>query len=721
MLRYCVTIFLGAFLLFVVQPLMGRLMLPSFGGVAIVWTTSVLMFQTLLLAGYCWAHMLRLVFSPRAGMLVHAALLIGSAFLLPLALPDGLQIDPDESVSRQVAWILLFSVGPPFALLSATSPLLQAWQTASHPNSSPYRMYALSNVGSMLGLLGYPLVIESTLGLSTQTRWWSVAFVFYVLTLVWSGRLVWRLKSWPEKSDEDDRLAGKLPNGKSVTRGVWWIGLTAIASGLMLATSTVLCQEIASFPFLWVLPLAAYLVAWIVAFEKPGWYSRRAVHTGLIFFGVAGLVLWHLGTTVSISIHMVVLPLLVFAGSWGCLGELERSKPHPRHLTMYWMLTGVGGLIGGFLVVVIAPILFQGYFEFHVFLGLAIVVGAVAISRELLQKEKRLGWRLGGWFFTGLLALVVIGASFFQINSVARDAGMKFLVRTDYGMVSVWEADGYRSIVNGQTMHGRQKLDKPLQFEPRDYYAPDRGVGLAMRALRERKKRKGESGAKDGMRIGVIGLGSGCLTAWAGEGDTIRFYELNPEVVRVAWDWFSWLPHAREQGTLDGNVIVGDARVRLEQEFANTGSHQFDILVVDAFTSDSIPAHLLTDECQKMYWQHLRPDGILAIHITNRNIDLRGVLVNNSADATHQSLLFEHPNVAKDDFGCTWVLMGLREVINESGLTARSTPWPKDVVPVPWTDDFNCVMWLVEWTPEISPIPAKFSKPGSGNTRGDWP
>jgi hypothetical protein len=211
------------------------------------------------------------------------------------------------------------------------------------------------------------------------------------------------------------------------------------------------------------------------------------------------------------------------------------------------------------------------------------------------------------------------------------------------------------------------------------------------------------------------------LSAWANAGDTIRFYELNPEVVRVAWEWFSWLPRARDLGTLDGDIVVGDARVRLEQELNNTGSQQFDILVVDAFTSDSIPAHLLTEECLKMYWRHLRPEGILAIHITNRNIDLRGILANNPADTAHQSLLYVHPDLAIDDFGCTWALMGRPDILKELGLVAKSTPWPEDVKTVPWTDDFNCVMWLVQWKPDIAPIPKKNSKSGVVEAEGDCP
>jgi len=711
MLGYCVTIFLGAFLLFVVQPLMGRLMLPSFGGVAIVWTTSVLMFQTLLLAGYCWAHLLRLFLSPRTGMLVHSGFLIASAFLLPLALPSGTQIDPDQSLSWQVAWLLLLSVGAPFVLLSATSPLLQSWQSASHPHSSPYRMYALSNVGSLAGLLGYPLVIEFTLGLSTQTRWWSVAFVAYVLSLVWSGRQVWGLREWPAKNPDTGPAS---PADTEVPRAkvkLWWILLTAIASALMLATSTVLCQEVASFPFLWVLPLAAYLVAWIIAFEKPNWYSRRVAQRSMLVCGIAGLILWHLGTSVSISIHMVVMPLLVFAGSLVCLGELERSKPPVRQLTLFWMLTSVGGLLGGFLVVAVAPEIFDGYFEFHVSLGLAIAVGAIAVSRELLQKERRLGWRLGGWIFGSLIALSILATSFFQFNTYARRDGMVYLARTDYGLVSVWESGGYRSIVNGQTIHGRQSLDESSRYELTDYYAPSRGIGLAIEALK-RERGEQEQERRGAIRLGVIGLGSGCLSAWAEAGDKIRLYELNPEVVDVAWEWFSWLPHARDLGTLDGPVIVGDARVRLEQELQTGGPHQFDILVVDAFTSDSIPAHLLTEECLRMYWMHLRPDGILAIHITNRNIDLRGVLVNNSPKAKIQPLLFESPATPENEFGCTWVLAGRPEVLQGLGLVAKSTPWPEGIQPVPWTDDFNCVMWLVDWKPGISAIPTRISNSG---------
>lgn len=699
MIRYCLTVFLGATLLFLVQPMLGRLMLPSFGGLAIVWTTSVLVFQVLLLAGYLWAHLLHRFFSPRAGLMIHALAVIAAAFTIPPQVASQPMIELAGSIPLRVGWLLLQTIGPAFLVLSATSPLIQAWQASTHSGRNPFRLYALSNAGSLAGLIAYPLVIESTMGLQSQARWWSVAFVAYAASLVWSGMQVWSLKSWHPETDGKTDLAGA-----SAKTRVAWVLLPATASALMLSVTTVLCQEIASFPFLWVLPLAAYLVSWIVAFDRPDWYRSRPVYFLLVLSGMAGLVLQFLGTDVTIVVHMLVMTAICFSGCWLCHGELERCKPHPGQLTLFWTMTSLGGLVGGSLVVVGAPRLLGNFYEFHLSLAAAVTVGYLVVVAGAGQPERpRFGWQSGFWSLLGMTLLAMLGAGFFQTEAVAEKRGRRFHIRSDYGLMSVWESAEYRYIQSGQTMHGRQYRDEARRYQALDYYAPDRAAGIAITAHREWKRISGSpvAGMPVGLEIGVIGLGSGCMTAWAEVGDRIRFYELNPQVLEIAWQWFDWLPHARHLGTLVEPVVVGDARVQMTRELASGRRGVLDVLVVDAFTSDSIPAHLLTRECMELYRQHLRPDGILVVHITNRSLDLRPVL-RGAAGPGQESLLFEHPSSDLDPYGCTWVVIGNREQLRQSGLEARATPWPDGIQSITWSDEFNCVMWLVDWGVDIN-------------------
>lgn len=693
MFRYCLAVLLGAGLLFLVQPMMGRLMVPSFGGLAIVWTTSVVVYQILLLGGYLWAHALQRWTSPRTGFLLHSGLLILATLTLPprIGTFDGMELA--GSLPLQVGWQLLVAIGPVFFLLSATGPLVQAWQSTSHPGRNPYRLYALSNAGSLIGLLAYPTLIESGMGLSDQVWFWSLGFGLFAASLIAAGGQIWNQPRW--HGVEEDSPAGGIGESAGFLRIAVWVLLPAVASGLMLSITTVLCQEVTSFPFLWVLPLAVYLVAWMIAFDRPRWYRRRPAYLMLVATGMAGLLLQILGNDVSIVIHMIVLAACCFVGSLICLGELERSKPPARELTFFWAMTSVGGLLGGLLVVLGAPRWLDGFYEFHLSLAAALVVGyAVVVVGVGQARRPRLDWQSGLWSLLGLLLLGMLGTSFFQMEAIARKQGMLYVVRSDYGSMSVWEKPGYRYIQSGQTMHGRQFSDRGLRFQPLDYYAPDRAVGLAVTALRERNDR--------GLRIGVIGLGSGCLSAWARPGDRIRFYELNPDVVGIAWKWFDWLPEARRLKTLEEPVVVGDARMQLAAESKRGDRQKLDLLVVDAFTSDSIPVHLLTRECMDLYWQHLVPQGILAVHISNRNLDLRpALLACDEPEKKRTALLFEHAADDRNDYGCTWVLIGNRDLLAGAGLSGKATAWPAGLQPVRWTDDFNSVLPLVNWRPAI--------------------
>ncbi len=686
MIRFGLAVFVSAWLVFTVQPLMGRLMLPAFGGLALVWTTSVMTFQALLLLGYAWAHLLRCGFSPRVGALVHLGLVGAAAFALPLSMESPPTLAADAGLSWQVAWLLVGAAGPVFVLLSATGPLLQAWH-ALDGSGNPYRLYALSNIGSLVGLLGYPLVLENWLGLGTQNRVWSVGYLLFAVLIAWSARPVFARREWKvaghnEKPVGPEEAGRRQPAG--ITTAFAWLVLTAVPSALMLAVSTVLSQEVASFPFLWVLPLAAYLVSWIVAFDRPGWYCRPLVFGGLLLCAGAGLILWHVGTNWPLAIHMLGLPALTFFGGWVCHAELEQIKPPAEKLTEFWLVSSLGGLLGSVVTVILAPLLLTGFFEFHLAVAVTLSIGFAGLVRNL---DGRNTWRLGGWTIAVLAALSVYGASFFQSSRLAAGEGRKAAVRGPYGVVAVVQRSGVRFIVNGQTIHGRQYLDAQREHVPLDYYAADRGVGRVIDAARLRAAGKP-------VRLGVIGLGGGVLAGWARPGDRVRFYELSPDVVGVAERWFTWLEHARFLGTLEEPIVVGDARVSLAAEIEGGKPGQFDVLVVDAFTSDSIPVHLLTRECMALYQQHLAPGGVVAIHISNRSLDLQRILRDCGADLGWATKLYINSTT---DFASSWVVAGPRALIADERLFPGSTPWPTDLRTVPWTDDYNCVMWLIEW------------------------
>lgn len=681
------TVFTSAWLLFTIQPLMGRLMLPSFGGLALVWTTSVMTFQALLLAGYAWAHLLRNGLSPRFGALVHLALLAAAAFVLPLRVAAPAELASGPGLSWQVAWLLIGSAGPAFVLLAATSPLLQAWHALEGPGN-PYRLYALSNAGSLVGLLGYPLVLENWLGLAAQNRVWSVGYLVFALLVAWSARRVFTHRGWDEAnraSSLHNAEPAIRPGRAGITTVLAWLVLTAAPSALMLAVSTVLSQEVASFPFLWVLPLAAYLVSWIVAFERPGWHSRPLAFGGLLLSAGWGLVLWHVGTNWPLPVHMTGLPALVFFGGWVCHAELERVKPPPAQLTGFWLVASLGGLLGSTVTVFLAPLRLTGFFEFHLAVGLTLAIGFAGLARS----GKRRGiWELGAWSIAMLAVLSVYGASFFQSSRIAIAEGRRAVARSSYGVVSVVERSGIRYLVNGQTIHGRQYLDAQREHVPLDYYAADHGVGQVIEAVRRRAAGKP-------LRLGVIGLGGGVLAAWARPGDRVRFYELSPAVIAIADQWFSWLEHARFLGTLEEPIVAGDARVSLAAELAAGKPGRFDVLVVDAFTSDSIPVHLLTSECMALYQRHLAPEGVVALHISNRSLDLGRILRDCGTELGWTTRLYVNNS---SDFASRWVVAGPKAVIERDLPAAGSTAWPDGLRPVPWTDDYNCVMWLIDWS-----------------------
>jgi hypothetical protein len=671
-LRHAVTIFLSAFLLFQVQPLLGKYILPWFGGTPAVWTTCMLFFQALLLAGYAYAHASNTWLSPRLQAVVHLVLLLLSLMLLPIEPASHWRPRGDESPTLHILLLLAATVGVPYLLLSTTGPLVQAWFVHTEPGKSPYRLYALSNFGSLLALVSYPFVVEPALALPVQARLWSAGYVLFAMACGWCairlavGQGGVAAPSLPRPTaDPSEAAAAPRPSWADV---LLWLGLATGPSAMLLAATNLMCQEIAVVPFLWVLPLALYLVSFIICFDNEHWYVRPVFCLLLMVAAALGaaVLFYEAGSTVeipalrfvkgsqpisfdvTITMEIGAYVLAAFACAMACHGELARSKPHPRYLTTFYLTIASGGALGGVLVAVVAPLVFLRYSEFP--LALLACCGLVLLAysrdaRSLLRPTVLARWLES---YTGearrmqaLVAAVTSAAAVWSALIVAftalavvvvghvtaGDTTALFRSRNFFGLLRVTQDESgpqqERYLYNGRILHGTQYLHEPWRYEPSTYYGYNTGVGLAIDLTPSPPLSDGDP--RGPLRVGIVGLGTGTIAAYAGRGDLFCFYEINPEVRRVAEKYFSYVTDARQRGA-DVQVVLGDARVQMERELATTGPRQYDVIAVDAFSSDSIPMHLLTLECVRdVYLKHLQPRGILALHISNRYLDLSRV------------------------------------------------------------------------------------------------
>ena len=679
MLLYSITIFISAFLLFQVQPVIAKIILPWFGGSSAVWSTCMLFFQVVLLLGYLYAHWAHSRLAPRRQALVHIAALAVSLAALPI-LPNAMWKTASVGhPSLRILALLAVTVGLPYFLLSSTSPLLQAWYARTHRKAAPYRLFALSNLASMLALLSYPVLVEPHLTSRVQALVWSAAYAgFAALCAV----TAWRSASLrTEEAEREEDSVGPAPTW-SVR--LLWLGLAAAASILLLAVTTHITQDVAAIPFLWILPLSVYLLSFILCFDAPRYY-RRVVFLPLAAASLLLMAYWlspdHYGLHVRPSLAVYVGGL--FVCSMVCHGELVRLKPHPRHLTGFYVTFSLGGALGGVFVGLVAPNVFHGYYEFPLGLGLTATVAALLLLREYGWPSTAL--RRGG---TAAAALLLCGyLAYLGMNMREMVAGYRVVARNFYGQLRVrddgdpeTEQDASRKLLHGVINHGQQMLRPEYRDQPVTYFCPDTGIGRAMRAL-EGKPR----------RIGILGLGCGTLASYGRAGDTLRIYEINPLVLDIARTEFSYVRDTKAHV----EVALGDGRLALEAE----PSQQFDLLVMDAFSGDSVPVHLITVEAMKTYFRHLKPGGILAINISNRFLNLRPVMAG-AAEALHkQALVYEFTADDEDFlcFSCSWTLI-MDKAASEAhpqllANTQLLRPSPEFR---PWTDDFSNMLGILK-------------------------
>ncbi len=662
MVLFASLIFTSAFLLFQVQPLIAKAILPWFGGSAMVWTSCMLFFQVVLLGGYAYANWL--VRRPaRQQRVIHAALLALSLLTLPVTPSAALAPAGGDQPLAGILLVLTAAVGMPYLMLAANGPLLQSWY-ATRFGRLPYRLFALSNTGSLLALLGYPALIEPRLRLAAQSWAWSFAYAAFVAACLW---LIWRERGAETAAD----LSGAEPGNPASVAPSWqarlsWLVLPACASALLLTITNHLSQNVAAIPLLWVVPLAVYLLSFMLTFDSDRWYLRPWV-PALCAAALAAMAypFWIDLDTVNIGAAISAYSTGLFLCCFFCHGEVARRRPAPAHLTSFYLTIAAGGALGGLAVSLAAPLLLPYSFDLSVSLALLGIAGMMTVYREQ-------------WWCDVLWA----GVAIFLIVTVYQDVILIYrdnsaVARNFYGGLRVRESgtefdqSKIRTLVHGTINHGAQFVDRRRSRTPTTYYSERSGVGLA---LADR--------SRPGRRVGVIGLGTGTLLAYARPGDQFKIYEINPLVVEFARSWFTFL----RESPAPPEIVLGDARLSLEREAPNG----FDVLAVDAFSSDAIPVHLLTREAMVLYFRHLRPDGILAVHISNKYLNLYPVVRELAGSLGKAHVLVENlENTRQEQFASEWVLVaGLTQMFDTPAFRAAASKPDARRGPL-WTDDYS--------------------------------
>lgn len=667
---YAITIFLSSFLLFLVQPLIARLILPWFGGTAAVWTTCMLFFQCILLAGYAYAHATSAKLGPRGQAILHTILLAAAAATLPI-LPDP-SWKPEgggEPISR-ILLLLTATVGLPYLLISSTSPLVQAWFSRARPGANPYRLFAVSNFASLLALVGYPLFVEPNLTNGQQVYGWSWMFAgFAVLcsALAWTAA-----KAQPGALANASAVVADAPapRGRQIAL---WLALSATGSVILLAVTNHITQNIAAIPLLWLAPLTLYLLTFILCFEGQGLY-RQAWWWPVVLAAV-GAMAWLLvepDHQFDLYVQLGVFLTGLFIACMFCHGELYRLRPANRHLTAFYLWVSVGGALGGLFVAVVAPLAFKAYYELGIGLAACALLAAI-VYRSL----NRIALGASLVLLLGTTGAVTYDAIKFQDYA-------RLTVRNFYGVLRVkeygteGEEDHLRRLLHGTIMHGEQYMNGSKRQELTSYYQVTSGIGKAIASKQ----------AGGPIRVGVVGLGTGTLAGYGRKGDFYKFYDINPAVVTIARSDFKYLGDSEAKI----EVALGDARLTLERD----APEKFDVLAVDAFSSDSIPVHLITREALAVYLRHMKPGGIIAFHVSNRFLNL-GPVVGQLAKVSGAHAVNVYEKGEEDRTQSDWVLVSLdRKALEDKVIKDVSEPVEERPLWRLWTDDYNNLVQILK-------------------------
>ena len=712
------TLFLSAALLFLVEPAFAKMVLPYLGGSPAVWNTCVVFFQAAMLAGYAYAHLLSRRLPIRAQVVIHLSLALAVSLLLPIAIPAGWAPPVDRTPVPSLLFLLLVAVGGPFFVVSSTAPLLQHWfsQTRDRSASDPYFLYAASNLGSITALLAYPSIVEPMWSLTQQRLAWTGAYAAFVAAMVACAVVALRYRrTEPQETVAlDDATDGLAAGSVSWRRRLRWLALAFVPSSLMLGVTTFISTDVAAVPLLWVVPLTLYLLSFVVAFSSKPFISQRVAAAG----AVITIPIVVLSTVAGISVAVPGLILLHLTGFFAFALLLHRQladdRPHPRTLTTFYLWISLGGLLGGVFNTLVAPVVFTGVAEYPLML-LAICMLRPASPQDAVSR----GYRdvLIPLMLGGLLAAILAGVQANLVGTLPLAIGLGFLgalyraaintrfrlttgvalmllasllfgpsagdvlhaERTFFGVMRVRRDEaGMRrhTLFHGNTLHGEQALDPAGRGEPLSYYHHGGPIGQVMASMSDQL----QAG-----QIGVVGLGAGSLAAYAKPGQRWTFYEIDPAVERIAGspEYFTYLSDCGESC----RVVLGDARLSLAR-----GSDRFDLLILDAFSSDAIPVHLMTREALGIYFDRLTPGGVVAFHISNRHLDLRPILGALAVDMDLEAITQFDGRQDKERgyLPSTWLVMARQRGALDQ---LRADPrWTAPTVgPEVWTDDFSNV------------------------------
>lgn len=664
-------IFVSAFLLFLLQPIISKFILPWFGGAPSVWTSCLLFFQFVLLLGYLYAYLLSTRCKPKYQCTIHLVLVLFAVATIAIIPDESWKPHSDRDPNWYIILLLLSTVGLPFFVLTTTSPLIQYWWSLRFPGRSPYPLFSLSNLASLLALIFFPFIIEPKLNSRTQATLWGFGFVIFSILMVFT--LLKNLRNVTVSSNSELDL-NLRPSKLNIPAQIMWLLLSTTGTILLLAITNHITQDVAVIPLLWILPLIVYLISFVLCFHPTFKYNRRA-YIFLTAVALIGLLTGQSSFKFPSHFEIALNLILLFSCCMFCHGELHSTKPDEANLTRYYLIISIGGALGSLFVAVIAPMIFTQYLEYPLGLELAILLTICSMALKdnwrFFDKDRPCQFLMMICSLALTTILITIGLS--------DDPNDLIRIRNFFGVIKIKELD--RTNVNhriqmdhGTTVHGFQFMSPGKRSFKTAYYGTTSGVGIVLSSFKSTQMR----------RVGLIGLGVGTLASYGNEGDKFKYYEINPAVVATAKAHFSYLADSNA----DVEIILGDARLSLEREVSNS----FDIITLDAFSSDAIPVHLMTLEAFKLYLHHIAHDGIIVIHISNNHLDLAPVISAISANLGLMGVMVRDAGNAQfGSFLSTYIILA------RDGAAIKNLPFKQASIsslPIShndylWRDDYN--------------------------------